>query len=77
MDPQYLCRFFKRSLGKTLTEYINSLRIEKACQSLRDTDDKILDICYDCGFQNMGHFISCFKRLTRKTPSSYRESLKF
>ena len=41
MDPQYLCRFFKRSLGKTLTEYINSLRIEKACQSLRDTDDKI------------------------------------
>lgn len=37
MDPQYLCRFFKRSLGKTLTEYINSLRIEKACQSLRDT----------------------------------------
>ena len=77
MDPQYLCRFFKRSLGKTLTEYINFLRIEKACQSLRDTDDKILDICYDCGFQNMGHFISCFKRLTRKTPSSYRESLKF
>ena len=77
MDPQYLCRFFKRSLGKTLTEYINSLRIEKACQSLRDTDDKILDICYDCGFQNMGHFISCFKRLTRKTPSNYRESLKF
>lgn len=77
MDPQYLCRFFKKSLGKTLTEYINSLRIEKACQSLRDTDNKILDICYDCGFQNMGHFISCFKRLTQKTPSSYRESLKF
>ena len=72
MDPQYLCRFFKKSLGQTPMEYINSLRIEKACQALRDTDNKILDICYDSGFQNMGHFIHCFKEHKSMTPSAYR-----
>lgn len=76
MNPQYFCRYFKKNIGKTITEYINVIRIEKAATALLETQDKIIDIATDCGFENVGYFIRRFKKEKGVTPSEYREKSK-
>lgn len=76
MNSQYLCRYFKESIGKTITEYTNELRIEKAAEALAETDDKIINIAQNAGFENIGYFIRRFKMEKGMTPSEYRKSIK-
>lgn len=68
----YFCKFFKSMIGKTATQYINEYRIEKACQLLTQTPDKIIDISFSVGFDNFSYFIRKFKTIKGMTPSEYR-----
>lgn len=76
MNPQYFCRYFKKNIGKTITEYINVIRIEKAATALVETEDKIIDIATACGFDNVGYFIRRFRKEKGMTPSEYRKKSK-
>jgi len=75
-NPQYFCRYFKKNIGKTITEYINDVRIEKAAQALAETNDKIIDIAQNCGYENVSYFIRRFRRTKGMTPVQYREMSK-
>lgn len=72
MSPQYFCRYFKKLTGKTVTSYLNEIRINKAADLLVKSEEKIIVIAGECGFENMGYFIKRFKRLKGSTPSEYR-----
>ena len=76
MNPQYFCRYFKKHTGRTVTEYINDVRISQASRLLAQTDDKILHIAVRCGYENAGYFISRFRRSRGVSPSEYREQMK-
>lgn len=76
LNEQYFCRYFKENIGKTVTEYINEIRIEKAAEALAETNHKIITIAQDAGFENAGYFIRRFKREKGVTPSEYRNVLK-
>ena len=76
MNEQYFCRYFKKNIGKTITEYINVIRVEKAATALAETEDKIIDIASACGFDNIGYFIRRFKKEKGMTPSEYRKKSK-
>ena len=76
MNEQYFCRYFKKNIGKTITEYINVIRVEKAATALAETEDKIIDIAAACGFDNTGYFIRRFKKEKDMTPSEYRKKSK-
>ena len=76
MNEQYLCRFFKKAIGKTVTDYINEYRIEKAVELLQNKDIKILEICLECGYDNVGYFIKKFKEYKSCTPSEYRKEIR-
>lgn len=69
----YFCRLFKHETGMTFLNYVNSLRIEKACVLLRDTCDNALDICYQVGFNDYTHFGRQFKKNTGMSPANYRK----
>lgn len=71
-NTHYFCKFFKSMFGKTAIEYINEYRIEKACQLLLQTDDKITEIAFAVGFDSSSYFIRKFKALKTMTPSAYR-----
>lgn len=73
MNEQYFCRFFKRSIGKTLIDYINDYRLNKVIRLLETGDAQITEICLECGFNNMGNFQRLFKRKTGITPLQYRK----
>lgn len=76
MNPQYFCRYFKKLTGKTSTEYVNEIRIEKASELLARTERKIIDIAMYCGYENMGYFIKRFKEQKHISPSEYRNQTK-
>lgn len=76
MNSQYFCRYFKRTTGKTVTEYLNEIRINQASQELVETNDKIIEIAMRCGYDNMGYFIRRFCQLKQMTPSEYRKKSK-
>lgn len=76
MNEQYLCRFFKRKTGKTITEYINELRISYAVAQLAETNETVLNIAMDSGYENIGYFMKRFRRVTGMTPLEYRKRIK-
>ncbi len=73
MSEQYFCRYFKKNVGKTLTEYINEIRIDKATEMLGNTDEKVIDIAVQCGYDNISYFIKRFKRMKGISPLEYRK----
>ena len=75
VHPNYLEYLFKRAEGKTLVEYINYLRIQRAAYLLRATDSSIEDIAYEVGFNNRQHFSKLFGQLMNASPRQYRMML--
>lgn len=74
MNSTALCRFVKRHTGRTFTEYINSLRLEKAAFLLATTGDAACDIAYDCGFASIPYFHRLFSRTYGMPPGRYRKT---
>ena len=74
MSKYYFIRYFNKQTRKTPIEYINHLRIQKACELLKAEDDiRILDIAISTGFQDLSYFNKCFKRDMGITPSQFRD----
>ena len=65
-------RSFRRHTGTTFVHYVNSLRIELACQHLGQDDLTITDICYEIGFRNVSNFNRQFLALKGMPPSRFR-----
>ncbi len=73
MSPSYYRRYFKLFTKKTFTEYLNSLRIARAAELLKaNPQKKVLEICYEAGFNNVSHFNRTFLRITGVTPKAFR-----
>ena len=63
-------------IGRSPIEYLNEYRIKKIEELLISTDRKVMDICLECGFNNMGNFINVFKKFTGMSPIKYRQEFK-
>jgi AraC-like DNA-binding protein len=72
MTTNSFCRYFKNVSRKTLFEIVRDLRINQACQLLRNTAKPINDICLESGFGNISYFNKTFKETTGYTPLNYR-----
>jgi AraC-like DNA-binding protein len=72
MDHTSLCRFFRRATGRTMTAYVNEIRVGAAAQLLADTDQSILAIGFEVGFGNYSNFNRQFKRIKGYTPRMLR-----
>ena len=69
----YLQKLFKRYFGLSPNEYLIHTRLTRAKQLLRTTALPISQIAMDVGINNIGHFITLFKRYEEITPSAYRQ----
>ncbi|RKX45868.1 MAG: hypothetical protein DRP64_04060 [Verrucomicrobia bacterium] len=68
-----LCRQFKKYTGLSIGGYLKQRRLSAAMLQLRTTGDKVLTICYDCGFSDITYFNRTFRKAIGKTPSDYRK----
>ena len=71
MNRNYFCRAFKEYTRKTPVEYLNYYRIESACEQIVGTDEKLIDIAMNCGFNDYSYFIKVFKSQKGVTPRDY------
>ncbi len=65
---------FAQENGKTFTEYLTWLRLEKARELLRDTEKKSSQIAFECGYNDAHYFSYLFKKNTGITPGEYRSA---
>lgn len=72
MSPKYFCRVFREMTHRTPIEYLNAYRIDQACTMLRTSDDSLINIAYNCGFNDFSYFIKIFKKYKGMTPYKYR-----
>ncbi|MBP3655082.1 MAG: AraC family transcriptional regulator [Clostridia bacterium] len=71
----HLSHIFSQQLHINFRQYINSLRIDRACQLLHDPSCTISQITYLCGYGNPRTFHRAFMAQCQMTPSQYRERL--
>ncbi|MEQ1603482.1 MAG: AraC family transcriptional regulator [Pyrinomonadaceae bacterium] len=71
----HLQHLFKEETGKSITQHVKQLRLEKACSLLQTTNLRIKEICYSVGMADCSHFVRDFKREFGVSPSEYRNSV--
>jgi AraC-like DNA-binding protein len=68
-------RFFHLHTGRTFPAFVNQLRIGRACRLLAESENKITDIAFACGFTNLSNFNRQFQRLKQMTPQEFGRQL--
>ncbi|MDK1288204.1 AraC family transcriptional regulator [Pseudoalteromonas umbrosa] len=76
MSTNHFHRFFKKRTEKTVTEFINQLRIAKACKLLINSKAPITVISDQCGFNNLSNFNRRFLAIKACTPSQFRSRIQ-
>ncbi|SHJ27744.1 AraC family transcriptional regulator [Pseudobutyrivibrio xylanivorans] len=71
-SESHFMRFFKDTFGVSFITYLNDYRLSMAARLLLSTEDNILDISQQVGFENLSHFNRKFKEKYNKTPKEYR-----
>jgi len=71
LHPAAFCRFFKEKTGKSLSEYLNNMRIGYACRLVIEGKLSVSQISYESGFNNLSNFNRTFKKYTGFTPTDY------
>ncbi|MFA7344035.1 MAG: helix-turn-helix domain-containing protein [Terrimicrobiaceae bacterium] len=74
MSPRSFLRYFKTATGFSPADYVIRSRIRRAEEMLVREDGKlsVTEIAFRCGFQDSNYFSRQFRRVTGKTPRSYR-----
>ncbi|WP_238082988.1 MULTISPECIES: helix-turn-helix transcriptional regulator [Pseudescherichia] len=70
----YVSRKFHAETGEKIHDYLNTLRLRKACECLLHSDESVRDVAARVGFSDVTWFISSFKRGIGETPLQYRKS---
>lgn len=71
-NAEYVARSCRKLLGVSPTEWLNRVRMEHAARELRLGAKPILEICLECGFNNLAHFYTLFRAAYGETPRRYR-----
>lgn len=72
LDESYFCRFFKKYMGQTFLDYVNSIRLRHICEDMVQTDLPLMDILDKHGFRNYKVFSKMFKDAYGMTPRQKR-----
>lgn len=76
ISPAYLSTLFTRTLGCGFADYLNHIRIDRACDYFYDSRMKTYEIAFKVGFNDEKYFSNVFKRLKGKSPSEYRKTME-
>lgn len=71
-NEKYIGRLFKSTTDVSFTQYVNRLRLNHAKDLLLSTEKSIIDVAFDCGFENVTYFNRIFKKNLKMTPTEFR-----
>jgi AraC-like DNA-binding protein len=70
----YVSRKFHLETGEKIHDYLNTLRLRKACECLLHSEESVRDIGARVGFSDVTYFISAFRKGIGETPLQYRKN---
>ena len=73
ISPGYLSTIFKKEFKQNLVDYINMIKIERACALLRQGKYRIYEISYMLGYENAYYFTRVFRHHIGLSPSEYQK----
>lgn len=73
LSSSHLSRLFKKEIGISVSDYIRSMKIERAKNLLKFSDFSYIDISNYLAFDSQSHFIKTFKDYEGITPKKYRD----
>lgn len=77
MNYSMFSYLFKQYTGMNFVNFLREIRMEKAKNLLADTNEKIIDISRQVGYDNEKHFMKSFKIFCGVSPSEYRKNHRF
>lgn len=73
MSYSYFSRFFKASVGKAFSQYLNYVRITEAEKLLLSSNINITEIAMEIGFASSSYFIKQFKEYKNLSPKQFKK----
>ena len=73
IDSSTLKREFRQAYGLPIGTYLKELRIHRAMERLRSTEESIASIATEVGYETQSKFTAAFKAATGQSPSDYRK----
>ncbi len=74
VSPEHLSRTLRKHLGITPTEWINDMRLNYAANLLRYSNEEIVAVSLESGFNNLSHFYELFGLRYQISPAKYRKA---
>jgi AraC family transcriptional regulator len=72
LSPYHFLRMFEVVTGVTPHQYARRMRLRDAATRLATSDEKVLDIAFDCGFGDVSNFNRAFRAEFGVSPRRYR-----
>lgn len=74
VTPGYLSTLFQKQLDQGFVDFLNSIRIARACAYLEQNYLKTYEIAYKVGFNDEKYFSKVFKKIKGCSPSEYKKT---
>jgi AraC family transcriptional regulator len=72
LHPVHVSRMFKRHLGVTLSQYLRTLRLQRAARALLESQEPLAALADEHGFSDQSHLAREFSRATHWSPARLR-----
>ena len=73
-SESHFMKLFKELTSMSFTAYLVNYRLELSAKQLLETNQKIIDIATNCGFNNHSYFTRSFLKKYGLTPAKYRQT---
>jgi AraC-like DNA-binding protein len=75
MTPSAFSRYFKYRTRKTFSSFLLELRIGHAAKLLMQSERRVGEVCYECGFNNLSNFNRHFKTIYNMQPREFKKQI--
>lgn len=69
-----LARIFKKIMGISIVDYQRKIKMNFAAELLKTTDNSVLEIVYELGYNSVSYFNHTFRDYFGVSPSAYRRN---
>ena len=73
-SESHFMRYFRENMGTSFVDYLRDYRLTMAARLLLVSDETVLSIAEEVGFENLSYFNRAFKKKYGVTPREYRNN---
>ena len=74
-NEKYVSALFKKKMSIGISEYVNTVRVQRACRLMGQGFTSIKDISATCGFSDALYFSKVFKKIMMCSPSEHLDAI--